>query len=68
VHLGARHINLEMVRDGWAWWYRTYAPKSKAIEEAETEARKEKRGLWHDTGPEPPWEYRKRERDAKKER
>jgi endonuclease YncB( thermonuclease family) len=66
VHLGNRNINLEMVREGWAWWYRRYAPKSKALEDAETEARKEKRGLWHDKNPEAPWEYRKQEREAKK--
>jgi endonuclease YncB( thermonuclease family) len=68
VHLGDRNINLEMVRDGWAWWYRHYAPKSKALEQAEADARKEQRGLWHDKRPEPPWEYRKKEREAKKER
>ena len=68
VHLGDRNVNVEMVRGGWAWWYRTYAPKSKALEEAEAEARKEKRGLWRDKEPEAPWEYRKREREAKKER
>lgn len=65
IHLGDRNINLEMVREGWAWWYRTYAPKSKALEVAEAEARKEHRGLWHDNNPEPPWEYRKQEREAK---
>lgn len=68
VHLGERNINVEMVSDGWAWWYRNYAPKSKALEVAEADARKEKRGLWHDKEQEPPWEYRKREREAKKER
>src|SRR4029077_10715052 len=68
VHLidpsaGDRNINIEMVHDGWAWWYRAYAPKSKALEEAEAEARTEKRGLWRDKNPEPPWEYRKKERE-----
>ena len=66
IHLGDRHINLEMVHDGWAWWYRTYAPKSKALEQAEADAKKEKRGLWRDKDPEPPWEFRKRERETKK--
>jgi endonuclease YncB( thermonuclease family) len=65
VHLGERDINVEMVRDGFAWRYRTYAPKSKTLEEAESEARKEKLGLWHDKNPEPPWEFRKKEREAK---
>ena len=64
VHLGDRNINVEMVHDGFAWWYRTYAPKSKALEQAEAEAKKEKRGLWRDKDPEPPWEFRKKERES----
>jgi endonuclease YncB( thermonuclease family) len=63
VHLGDRNINIEMVQDGFAWWYRAYAPKSKTLEAAEAEAQKEKRGLWHDKNPEPPWEFRKHERE-----
>jgi endonuclease YncB( thermonuclease family) len=54
-----------MVRDGFAWWYRSYAPKSRALEEGEAEAQKERRGLWHDKNPEPPWEFRKKERERK---
>ena len=29
-----------MVREGWAWWYRTYAPKSKALEQAKAEKKR----------------------------
>jgi len=68
VHLGDRNINIEMVHDGFAWWYRTYAPKSKLLEAAEAEAKTEKRGLWHDKNPEPPWEFRKIERERKQPR
>ena len=67
VHLGDRNINVEQVRNGYAWWYRTYAPKSKILEAAEADARKEGLGLWHDKNPEPPWEYRKKERERKKQ-
>jgi endonuclease YncB( thermonuclease family) len=65
LYLGSRHVNTEMVRDGFAWWYRRYAPKSKELERAEEEAREEPRGLWHDKQPEPPWEYRKRDREQR---
>src|SRR6266446_10464116 len=61
VYLGDRNVNTEMVHDGFAWWYRTYAPKSKLLEQAEAEARQERRGLWQDKNPEPPWEFRKKE-------
>src|SRR5262245_45815373 len=67
VFVGDRHVNLEQVRSGLAWWYKTYAPKSKALEEAEAEARKERRGLWKDRDPEPPWQYRRKERERKGE-
>lgn len=66
VYLGDRNINLEMVEDGFAWWYRQYAKDSKALEKAEAEARKERRGLWHDKNPEAPWEFRKKERETRK--
>ena len=65
VCLGDRNINVEMVHDGFAWWYRTYALKSKLLEQAETAARKAKRGLWRDKNPAPPWEFRKKERERK---
>jgi endonuclease YncB( thermonuclease family) len=45
VRLGKRNINLELVQEGWAWWYRKYAPKSKELAKAEAAARKAKRGL-----------------------
>lgn len=66
VNLGDRNINIEMVHDGFAWWYRTYAPKSRLLEQAEADARKAKRGLWRDKNPEPPWEFRKKERESRK--
>jgi len=44
------NVNHTLVKDGWCWWYRKYAPE---------EARK---GLWADPQPVPPWEWRKRSR------
>jgi len=51
-------VNLQMVRAGLAWWYRTYAaeqsPADQArYEAAEDTARKERTGLWHDPTPKP---------------
>jgi endonuclease YncB( thermonuclease family) len=60
---GARHLNAELVREGFAWWYRKYAQDEKHLEELEAEARKEKRGLWADEHPVPPWEWRKHEKE-----
>ena len=63
VMVGRRHINLEMVQDGMAWHYVQYS-KSKELTAAETLARAAKRGLWADTEPMPPWEFRKLERKS----
>ncbi|RJQ55730.1 MAG: nuclease [Nitrospiraceae bacterium] len=55
-------INREMVKRGYAWAYLQYLKRPYASEyiEAENEARKMRRGLWQETNPTPPWEFRKR--------
>ena len=58
VHLDGRRINRELVADGWAWHYVRYS-KSNELREAEQKARNERRGLWRDENPVPPWEFRK---------
>jgi micrococcal nuclease len=58
VFLGDRHINLEMVQEGWAWHYVQYS-KDPALAKAEKDARAGKKGLWADPNPIPPWEFRK---------
>ena len=64
VYLGERHINLEMVQEGWAWHYVQYS-KDALLAKAEKEAREAKRGLWAGPNPIPPWEYRKGKVDPK---
>lgn len=56
---GGTNLNLSIVRNGYAWWYRDYAAKEKEYQAAETEAREAKRGLWADKNPVPPWDFRK---------
>ncbi len=58
IYLGERWINLEMVSEGYAWHYKAYS-KDKKLAAAEVVARKGKKGLWADSDPVPPWEYRK---------
>ncbi len=52
--------NRELVKAGFAWWYRKYAPDDEMLEQLEREARRIKRGLWADPHPVPPWEWRTR--------
>ena len=51
----ANHV---LVKDGWCWWYRKYAPMDTDLEELENAARDAKKGLWMDPAPIPPWVYR----------
>ena len=53
------NVNHELVKDGWCWWYRKYAPGDTVLEQLEADAREAKRGLWADPQPMPPWEWRK---------
>ncbi|MCX7799429.1 MAG: thermonuclease family protein [Fimbriimonadales bacterium] len=55
-------VNAEMVRRGFAWWYRRYAPDDLELRRAEEAARASKVGLWRDRSPTPPWEFRAAER------
>lgn len=56
-----RDINREMVKEGLAWAYRQYLDRPHASEYigAEEQARTERRGLWQQSNPQPPWEFRR---------
>ena len=54
------NLNHQLVKDGWCWWYRKYAPGDTVLEGLENEARESKKGLWRDPHPTSPWEWRKR--------
>jgi len=56
--------NLEQIKSGMSWHYKKYQNEQsendrKLYAQAEAEAREEKRGLWVDPDPVPPWEWRK---------
>ena len=51
-----------MVRDGWAWWYRQFAPREWRLKAAEKDARREGRGIWAHRGNVPPWAWRRGKR------
>ena len=63
VEIGGVDANLGQVREGSAWVYTQYlrelpAEDRKLYLDAEREAKSERRGLWRDTDPEPPWQWR----------
>ncbi len=60
LRYNGRDINREMVTEGMAWAYRHYVSGPYASEyiDAEEKARARHKGLWRDSNPLPPWEFR----------
>lgn len=54
------NVNQELVKQGWCWRYRKYAPGDTVLEKLEKDAREAKNGLWQALRPIPPWQWRKR--------
>lgn len=61
-----RVLNIELVRAGFAWWYRDYDPDDTKLANLEESARQAKRGLWQQKNPTPPWDYRRMEREERR--
>jgi micrococcal nuclease len=64
VTLGGQDIGQEQIKRGMAWFYRAYQaelPENVAAmyELGEVRAKAEKRGLWADVSPTPPWDFRR---------
>jgi endonuclease YncB( thermonuclease family) len=60
IRYAGRDINREMVAEGMAWAYRQYlqgAYESEYIN-SESRARSRRAGLWQESNPQPPWEFR----------
>lgn len=54
-----RNLNHEIVKGGYGWWFVRYAKDDKVLEQLESEAKSNKRGMWAGEYPTPPWEHRK---------
>jgi endonuclease YncB( thermonuclease family) len=71
VLLSGDDVNLEQIRAGLAWHEKKYQGEQTvasrvAYSDAEMEARRNKRGLWRESSPMPPWDYRKAQREQMK--
>jgi micrococcal nuclease len=53
------HINSAIVKAGYAWHFKRYSDNPE-LARLEFEARTARRGLWQDTNPIPPWDFRRR--------
>jgi endonuclease YncB( thermonuclease family) len=59
IYVKNKHVNLEMIKAGYAWWYKQYAPDAKDFEKAQEEAKAKKLGVWANDNPVNPskWRY-----------
>ncbi|MBK8464915.1 MAG: thermonuclease family protein [Chloracidobacterium sp.] len=63
VLVDGQDANLALIADGFAWHFKKYESEQTAEDrvlyaDAEQKARQEKRGLWIQPNPMPPWEFR----------
>jgi endonuclease YncB( thermonuclease family) len=63
VLIGSEDVCLAQVRAGLAWHYKAYEREQTPVDRqrygrAELEARANKRGIWRDLAPTPPWDFR----------
>ncbi len=61
IYLGDRFINLEQVQEGDAWRYPQF-DREHEFSAAERNAREQRLGLWTESHPIPPWEFRRQHR------
>lgn len=59
VTIDGANVNEKLLEAGLAWHYKKY-DHNPAWAALETEAKKDKKGLWSIPNPVPPWDYRKR--------
>jgi endonuclease YncB( thermonuclease family) len=70
VFVDGTDAGLELIKEGFAWAYAKYLPEASPeiqaqYPAAETAARVSRLGLWVDSNPLPPWEYRKAKREQR---
>ncbi|NCD71258.1 thermonuclease family protein [Mucilaginibacter agri] len=59
------NVNYELVKNGYAWQYSQYSKNNAMLAGYQQQAQQQRLGLWRDTNPTPPWEFRKGERELK---
>lgn len=62
VYVEGRSVNVHMVRNGHAWWYKRYAGLNETLREAQEHAQAYELGLWKDPSPVAPWDWRRQRR------
>jgi len=53
--LDGMNVIHELVKQGWCWWHRKYAPGDTELEKLKKDAGEAKKALWADPSTVPPW-------------
>lgn len=53
-----RSLEHELLKAGYAWWFKRYAPKAKLLSYLQDQAKAQKKGLWSAANPLAPWAFR----------
>lgn len=53
-----RDLSEVLVGEGLAWWDFKFAPDALELKRLQESAKSERRGIWRDERPEPPWRFR----------
>ncbi len=53
-------VQEKLLEEGLAWVYPKYCPDCRQWRELERQAKEDRRGLWREKTPMPPWEWRRR--------
>lgn len=61
IEIAGKSVNKLMVSSGNAWVYKQYCKESGYFDQ-EKKAKQIKKGLWAESKPIPPWEFRKRKK------
>jgi Staphylococcal nuclease homologue len=69
VFVDGQDAGLELIKEGFAWVYSKYLPEAsgeiqQSYTAAEAAARAARIDLWADADPQPPWEFRRAEREG----
>lgn len=62
IKVDGKSLNHELIRAGCAWWIRSGAAPEKKLVDLETEAHRNKRGLWAHFRTMPAWYFKRTQR------
>lgn len=62
VYIEDKHVNRQLIDLGLAWHFVRYFP-SEEFAEAQSKAKQSKKGLWSESDPIAPWDFRRKNRE-----